>query len=84
MSISIGWQLVKPSNITWVHGTSSDWAIFEETFGHSNLGVGHVCILRAMHRAATGNREGPSLWGDLADALEQLPEGSLIKVVAEY
>lgn len=81
MSISISWRLVKPQSWTSLPGTSSDWAIFERTFGHRALNYGDVEKLTVMHYVAGYEK---TLWGALADALNSLPEGSEIEVKGEY
>ena len=80
MSISISWRLVEPKKWKGLPGTSSEWTVFSEIFGRP-LNYDDVEKLVAMHRA-TGLKE--TLWGELADLLNNLPEDSEIELKAEY
>ena len=81
MSISISWTLKKPSEANRVAGTSSDWQTFNATFPKHLLSQTDRKMLMSMHLASGFPR---SLWGDLVDVLDSLPEGSIIEVSAEY
>jgi hypothetical protein len=78
MSVSIFWKLVKDDGHQ-VSGTSADWVTFGCVFGRRPLVYGDIQILVAMHQAS---RLEKSLWGDLANALNDLPEGAEIEVFA--
>jgi hypothetical protein len=81
MSISIEWRLVQPKSWKSLPGTSSDWGVFERIFPRRVVTCEDVEKLVAMHCASGLDR---SLWGELADALNELPEGSEIEVRGEW
>jgi hypothetical protein len=80
MSVSIKWKIVKDEGHR-VSGTSTDWTTFNDIFPSHVLTYADVEKLVAMHRATCFNK---TLWGDLAAALNGLPEGTSIEVSAEW
>jgi hypothetical protein len=81
MSVSISWRVVKPAQARPLPGTSNDWKNFEEVFDGRTLTQADIPILRAMHFAAG---HASTLWGELADIIINLPEGTEIEVFAEW
>lgn len=81
MSISISWQLVKPPKSKRLPGTNSDWDAFKQVFGQRRLARGDVTMLLAMH-IAVGIES--TLWGALADAINDLPQDAEIEVSASW
>lgn len=79
MSATFFWEKVKQGH-AFQHGTSSDREALEETF-REIITAKDIPILQAMHRAA-GDKE--SLWSDIVDVLNGLPEDAAIKVWVEY
>jgi len=81
MTISLSWHLVEPGKGHYLPGTSSDWNVFQDTFGDRTLTAADIRILEAMHRAT---HRDESFWGALAEALRNLPEEAEIDVRGEY
>ncbi len=79
MSAAFYWEPVKTGH-RFRNGTSSDQAALEEIF-HREISASDVITLRAMHMAS-GHKV--SLWSEIADIVEGLPEGAAIKVWVEY
>lgn len=80
MSASFKWDIAKHSGRDLTHGTSSDTEPLRRVFGET-ISTADIKTLRAMH-LATGHKD--SIWSELADVLEGLPDGTEIKVWAEY
>lgn len=84
MTVSILWQVVKPAEGKRLPGTSNDKATFDEIWPRGVLCQEDIPKLRAMHLAARIiNRDQPTLWSALADALESVGDHD-IEVWGEY
>ena len=80
MSASFKWDIAKHSGRDLAHGTSSDAEPLRRVFGET-ISTKDIEKLRAMHLVT---RQKESIWSELADVLEGLPDGTEIKVWAEY
>lgn len=80
MSASFKWDISKHTGRDLSHGTSSDTETLRRVFGEC-ISTRDIEKLRAMHLVA-GQKE--SLWSELADVLDGLPDETEIKVWAEY